>query len=191
MLMGSKSAAGRLFGIPEAFSAAGYRRAARPARPKLDPFIPNRSSKTTNVKKQRHTAKRIHARLRAEHGFTGGITIVTDVRRSNGGRGRCLCRCHMRQARSSGFWHAWRNRFERSCTILRCRYRMDAFFMKAYPAETTEAFCDRGFCLLRRGAVVGTYDHRDRRSKDPRGFRTRVFSELQSQSVRGQVRSPR
>jgi hypothetical protein len=30
------------------------------------------------LKKQRHTAKRIFERLRDEHGFTGGITIVKD-----------------------------------------------------------------------------------------------------------------
>ena len=29
-------------------------------------------------KKQRHTAKRIFERLREEHGFTGGYTIVKD-----------------------------------------------------------------------------------------------------------------
>ena len=29
-------------------------------------------------KKQRHTAKRIHERLRAEYGFRGGYTIVKD-----------------------------------------------------------------------------------------------------------------
>ena len=40
------------------------------------------------IKKQRHTAKRIHARLRAEHGFTGGITIVTDYVREKQRRTR-------------------------------------------------------------------------------------------------------
>ena len=37
--------------------------------------------------KQRHTAKRIFERLRAEHGFAGGYTVVKDYVRL-GGRGR-------------------------------------------------------------------------------------------------------
>ena len=32
----------------------------------------------TRPRKQRHTAKRIHERLREEHGFGGGDTIVKD-----------------------------------------------------------------------------------------------------------------
>jgi transposase len=86
----SKSAAGRLFGIDRKTVAKillhsvppGYRRTALPVRPKLDPFIPIIDQILEDdkrvIKKQRHTAKRIHARLRDEHGFTGGITIVTD-----------------------------------------------------------------------------------------------------------------
>lgn len=86
----SKSAAGRLFGIDRKTVAKillhsvppGYRRIALPVRPKLDPFIPIIDQILEDdkrvIKKQRHTAKRIHARLRDEHGFTGGITIVTD-----------------------------------------------------------------------------------------------------------------
>ncbi len=46
----------------------GYRRAAPPVRPKLDPFIPVIDQILEDdkrvIKKQRHTAKRIHARLR-------------------------------------------------------------------------------------------------------------------------------
>jgi hypothetical protein len=32
----------------------------------------------SRLKKQQHTSKRIFERLRDEHGFTGGITIVKD-----------------------------------------------------------------------------------------------------------------
>jgi transposase len=53
-----------------------------PVRPKLDPLLPiiDRilEDDRGRLKKQRHTAKRIFERLRGEHGFTGGITIVTD-----------------------------------------------------------------------------------------------------------------
>src|SRR5918997_1152748 len=60
----------------------GYRRQAPPARPRLGAFTAvidrileeDRSAPA----KQRHTAKRIHERLRAEHGFAGGYTTVKD-----------------------------------------------------------------------------------------------------------------
>ncbi|WHZ37727.1 hypothetical protein [Sagittula sp. MA-2] len=59
----------------------GYRRSKPPVRPKLDPFIPVidqiLEDDKGRLKKQRYTDKRIHERLREEHGFTGGITIVT------------------------------------------------------------------------------------------------------------------
>ena len=86
----NKSAAGRLFGIDRKTVAKilkhsvrpGYRRATAPLRPKLDPFIPVIDQILEDdkrvIKKQRHTAKRIFERLRDEHGFASGITIVTD-----------------------------------------------------------------------------------------------------------------
>jgi len=53
-----------------------------PARPKLGPFIAVidkiLADDTGRPKKQQHTAKRIFERLRDEHGFTGGVTIVKD-----------------------------------------------------------------------------------------------------------------
>ena len=60
----------------------GYRRHRPPKRPKLDPFtdIIERilEADRTVHRKQRHTAKRIFERLRDEHGFAGGQTIVKD-----------------------------------------------------------------------------------------------------------------
>ena len=51
-------------------------------RPKLDPFIgiidKILADDKSRPKKQQHTSKRIFERLRDEHGFTGGITIVKD-----------------------------------------------------------------------------------------------------------------
>ena len=70
----------------------GYRREHPPVRPKLDPFIPiiNQilEEDKSRIKKQRHTARRIYERLRDEHGFTGGITIVTDYVREKKRRTR-------------------------------------------------------------------------------------------------------
>jgi hypothetical protein len=86
----SERAAARRFGIdPRTVSKMmkfsvppGYVRKKPPARPKLDPFIPviDRilGDDKSRPKKQQHTAKRIFERLRDEHGFTGGITIVKD-----------------------------------------------------------------------------------------------------------------
>lgn len=64
----------------------GYRRIAATRRPKLDGFtdiIDAYIEGDTRVhRKQRHTAKRMFERLRDEHGFTGGYTIVKDYVRS-------------------------------------------------------------------------------------------------------------
>src|SRR5712691_5717055 len=60
----------------------GYRRSRPPARPKLDPFlgIIDRILDEDKLQptKQQHTSKRIFERLRDEHGYAGGITIVKD-----------------------------------------------------------------------------------------------------------------
>ena len=92
----SERAAARRFGIDPRtvnkmmrFSVPpGYVRKKPPAKPKLDPFIPMidhiLGDDKSRPKKQQHTAKRIFERLRDEHGFTGGITLVKDARDSGG-----------------------------------------------------------------------------------------------------------
>src|SRR3974390_2882561 len=84
----SRGGAARRFGIDPrtvakmlSFSVPpGYRRSRPPTRPKLDPFIgiieAILATDEGRPKKQRHTAKRIFERLRDEHGYRGGITIV-------------------------------------------------------------------------------------------------------------------
>jgi transposase len=61
----------------------GYRRTRPPRRPTIAPVLPIirqiLSDDTTAPKKQRHTAHRIWQRLRDEHGFTGGYTVVKDA----------------------------------------------------------------------------------------------------------------
>jgi transposase len=61
----------------------GYRRAVPRPRPKLDPFLPVIHQILEDDKKaprkQHHTARRIFERLRDEHGYTGGITIVKEA----------------------------------------------------------------------------------------------------------------
>ena len=121
----SKRAAARHFNISRdtvdkamAFSIPpGYRRTAPVKRPKLDGFTEIIDSWLDGDKdvhrKQHHTAKRVFDRLRAEHGFTGGYTIIKDGGRSpppvrgqgrrfgcgNGGAGRCSFRWPIRRGR--------------------------------------------------------------------------------------------
>jgi transposase len=60
----------------------GYVRSKAPERPKLGPLVPVidaiLEADKTAPPKQRHTAKRIFERLRIEHGFAGGYTVVKD-----------------------------------------------------------------------------------------------------------------
>ena len=60
----------------------GYQRKKPVARPKLGPWLgiidEIREDDEAKPKKQRHTARRIHDRLKEEHAFMGGYTIVKD-----------------------------------------------------------------------------------------------------------------
>ena len=66
-----------LFSLP-----LGYRRSRPAGRPKLDPFVGIIDRILEEDKgrpaKQRHTSKRIFERLRDEHGYVGGLTIIKD-----------------------------------------------------------------------------------------------------------------
>ena len=129
----------------------GYRRCRPPARPKLDPFtgiidqiLDDDGSMPT---KQRHTAKRIFERLRDEHGYRGGYTTVKDY-----------VRVRRRQKRevfvplSHPAGHGQADFGEAVALIGGVAQKVhvfvmdlphsDAGFVKAYPAETTEAFLD-------------------------------------------------
>jgi transposase len=86
----SKRAAARRFGVDprtvdkmlEFSVPPGYRRSKPPVRPKLGAFITIidaiLAEDKSRPRKQQHTSKRIFERLRDEHGFTGGMTIVKD-----------------------------------------------------------------------------------------------------------------
>src|SRR3974377_988924 len=86
----SKRAVARRFGIDprtvdkmlEFSVPPGYRRSKAPGKPKLGPFIgiidAILAGDKDRPKKQQHTSKRIFERLRDEHGYSGGITIVKD-----------------------------------------------------------------------------------------------------------------
>ena len=98
----SERAAARHFGVSREsvrkmlrFSVApGYRRTVRVRRPKLDGFTELidqwLEEDRTQPRKQRHTAKRVFDRLRAEYAFSGSYTIVKDYVREHRRRRREL-----------------------------------------------------------------------------------------------------
>ncbi len=129
----------------------GDRRKKPPACPKLDPFVGiidrilEEDGQRPN--KQRHISKRIFERLRDEHGFTGGITIVKDHVFAARQRRREMYvpLCH-------GPGHVRVDFGEALAVITGVERRIhflamdvpqsDACFVKACPASTTEAFRD-------------------------------------------------
>ncbi len=200
----SRREAGRRFGIDPrtvakmlVFSVPpGYRRIRPPVRPKLDPFVGTidriLEDDEKRPAKQRHTSKRIFERLRDEHGYAGGLTIVKDYVQERRLRQREV---FVPLRHDPG--HAQADFGEASAVINGVEQKIhflaldlphsDACFVQAYPAETTEAFCDghvQAFAFL--GGVPRSilYDNTRiavaRILGDGRRQRTRVFSELQS-----------
>jgi transposase len=200
----SKRAAARRFGIDprtvdkmvEFSVPPGYRRSKPPVKPKLDPFIGVINNiladDKSRPKKQQHTSKRIFERLRDEHGFTGGITIVKDY--VAGWRQRAqemfVPLVHPAGHAQADFGEAVGiiGGVERKIHFFAFELpHSDACFVVAYPAETTEAFCDghvRAFTFF--GGVPRSilYDNTKlavaRILGDGKRQRTRVFTELQS-----------
>ena len=155
----SRREAARVFGLSRDTVAKmcwfsvppGYQRSKPPEKPKLGPLMPvidailvaDRSA----PRKQQHTAKRIFERLRAEYDYAGGYTVVKDYVRLKRVRlketfvplthppghaqvdfGQCI-----------GVIGGVRTVLHVFCFDLP---HSDAPFVKAYPAETTEAFLD-------------------------------------------------
>ena len=200
----SRREVGRRFGIDPRTVAKmmmfsvppGYRRSRPPARPKLDPFIGviDRIVEEDRRRpaKQRHTSKRIFERLRDEHGYAGGLTIVKDY-------------VHERRLRQREVFvplrhdagHAQADFGEASAVINGVEQKIhffavdlphsDASFVQAYPEETTEAFCAGHTAAFEFfGGVPNSilYDNTRiavaRILGDGKRQRTRVFAELQS-----------
>ena len=174
----------------------GYRRKSPPRRSKLEAYtgvIDQILDDDHRVpKKRRHTAKRIFERLRDEYGFDGGYTIVKDYVREHRRRTREMfvplshppgqAQCDFGEAlvviggvqRKAHFF------------VLDLPHS-DGCFVKAYPAETTEAFLDghvSAFSFL--GGIPRSilYDNTKlavaRILGDGKRQRTRSFTELQS-----------
>ena len=179
----------------------GYRRKGPPRRPKLEAYTGVIDSILENdhrvPRKQRHTAKRIFERLRDEYGFDGGYTIVKDYVREHRRRTR-----EMFVPLSHPPGHAQCDFGEAlvviggveqkaHCFVLDLPHS-DGCFVKAYPAETTEAFLDghvSAFAFL--GGVPQSILYDNTRLAvakilgDGRRQRTRAFTELQSHYLFG------
>jgi transposase len=174
----------------------GYRRSKPPTRPKLDPFIGiiDRilEEDKSRPAKQRHTSKRIFERLRDEHGFAGGLTIVKDHVPD-----RRLRQREVFVPLSHEPGHAQADFGEALAEIGGVEQKIhffafdlphsDACFVQAYPAETTEAFCaghTAAFAFFGGVPQSVLYDNTRiavaRILGDGTRQRTRVFSELQS-----------
>ncbi len=196
--------AGRQFGIDPrtvakmmVFSVPpGYRRSRPPTRPKLDPFIGITDRILEEAKsrqaKQRHTSKRIFERLRDEHSYAGGLTIVKDYVQERRLRQRevFVPLRHEPGHAQVDFGEALAEigGVERKIHFFAMDLpHSDAGFVQAYPAETTEAFCAghaAAFDFFGKVPLSVLYDNTKlavaRILGDGRRQRTRVFSELQS-----------
>ena len=174
----------------------GYRRAQPIRRPKLDAFtgIIDQILREDQhrPKKQRHTAKRIGERLRAEYGFTGGDTIVKAYVRAQrlGGQEMFVPLAHPPGDAQADFGEALVVIAGVECKahdlVVDLPHSDDAF-VKAFPAETTEAFCDGHNAAFRYFGGVPrriVYDNTKlavaRILGDGARQRTQVFGELQS-----------
>ena len=155
----SARAAARHFGISResvkkmlSFSVPpGYRRSAPVRRPKLDGFteiIDQWLREDLGQRaKQRHTAKRVFERLRDEHAFTGGYTIVKDYIREHRRRGREMFvpLHHPPGHAQADFGEATVviGGVERTAHFFAFDLpHSDASFVRAYPAATAEAWVD-------------------------------------------------
>ena len=142
-------------------------------------------------RKQRHTAKRIFERLRGEYGFTGQYTIVKDYVRER----RRTQEMFVPLSHPPG--HAQCDFGEAVAVIGGVERKVhyfvldlphsDGCFVKADPAETTEAFLDghvSAFAFLGGAPQSILYDNTKlavaRILGDGRRQRTRSFAELQS-----------
>ena len=174
----------------------GYTRGKPANKPKLGALLPVIDEILTEDQaspvKQRHTAKRIFERLRDEHGFAGGYTVVKDYVR--------ICRAKGREtfvplAHPPG--HAQVDFGEAIAIIGGVRQKIhffcmdipqsDACFVKAYPRETTEAFLDghvSAFAFFDGVPLSILYDNLKiavaKICGDGKRERTRAFTELVS-----------
>jgi transposase len=174
----------------------GYQRLQPVKRPKLGPWVGVIDAILEDDRqrpvKQRHTAKRIFDRLREEHGFGGGYTIVKDYVRTATLRGREMFvpLTHPAGEAQVDFGEALvvMGGVERKAHYLAMDLpHSDDCFVVAFPAETTEAFLEghvRAFAYFGGVPTRILYDNTKIAVAKILGGaerqRTRAFSEVQS-----------
>ena len=200
----SRRAAAREFGLARktvtkmlVYSAPpGYQRQKPVRRPKLGPWQGAIDAilddDRQRPRKQRHTAKRIFERLRAEHGYTGGYTIVKDYVRSSklGGREMFIPLSHAPGEAQADFGEAQvviAGVEQKAHFMAFDLPHSDDCFVQAFPAETTEAFLEGHVRAFEYFGGVPTrilYDNTTlavaRILGDGERDKTRAFSALQS-----------
>lgn len=139
----------------------GYRRQKPIRRPKLGPWLgvidAILEEDKQRSRKQRHAAKRIFERLRAEHSYTGGYTIVKDyVRQAKLGSQEMFVPLRYAPGEAQadfGQAEVVIVGVERTAHFMAFDLPYsDDCFLQAFPAETTEAFLEghvRAFAYLR------------------------------------------
>ncbi|MBX3532704.1 MAG: IS21 family transposase [Rhizobiaceae bacterium] len=174
----------------------GYTRTKPVLKPKLGPLLPVidaiLEADGAAPVKQRHTAKRIFERLRDEHRYGGGYTVVKDYVRVARARGRetfvplshAPGHAQVDFGEAVGVIGGVRQKLHFFCMDLP---QSDAPFVKAYAAETTEAFLDghvSAFAFFGGVPLSILYDNtRIAVAKicgDGKRERTRAFTELVS-----------
>jgi transposase len=174
----------------------GYQRQQPIKRPKLGPWLGVIDAILEDDKKrpvkQRHTAKRIFERLREEHGFTGGYTIVKDYVRSAElhSREMFIPLTHAPGEAQADFGEALvviAGVEQKAHYLAMDLPHSDDCFVVAFPAETTEAFLEghvRAFAYFSAVPRRILYDNTKiavaRILGGEERQKTRAFSELQS-----------
>jgi transposase len=174
----------------------GYQRQQPIKRPKLGPWLGVIDAILDDDKqrpaKQRHTAKRIFERLREEHGFTGGYTIVKDYVRSAElhSREMFVPLTHAPGEAQVDFGEALvaiAGVEQKAHYLAMDLPHSDDCFVAAFPAETTEAFLEghvRAFAYFGGVPTRILYDNSKIAVAKILGGeerqKTRAFSELQS-----------
>jgi transposase len=174
----------------------GYQRQQPIKRPKLGPWLGVIDAILSDDKqrpiKQRHTAKRIFDRLREEHQFTGGYTIVKDYVRGEQLRSRemFIPLTHSPGEAQADFGEALvviAGVEQKAHYLAMDLPHSDDCFVAAFPAETTEAFLEghvQAFAYFGGVPTRILYDNTKIAVAKILGGeqrqRTRSFSELQS-----------
>jgi transposase len=129
----------------------GYRRTTPRPRPKLDPFLPVLHQILEDdrkaPRKQRHTARRVFERLRDEHGYTGGLTVVKEAVAAWRTRSAevFVPLAHRPGEAQVDFGEAeviLDGRPTKVALFVMTLPYSDAFFVCAFPRECTEAFLE-------------------------------------------------